>query len=230
MKKIIGLLTTFVLLLSLTVTAFATDYNVDWTVEYNGSELTSTFDKAKVDNALSQLMPGDSAILTVTLKNSGSKKTDFWMSNEVLKNFDGDEDEAGGAYTYKLTYNGTVLYDDDTVGGENPNADGTAGLMEATEALKDFFYLDTLSPGQTGTVVLIITPDGPTFRNAYQDAIARINLNFAVEEQAENTTIIKTGDTSNALPFFIGAGVAGVAIIVLAVIRVRKNRKGGAKA
>ena len=141
MKKIIGLLTTFVLLLSLTVTVFATDYNVDWTVEYNGSELTSTFDKAKVDNALSQLMPGDSAILTVTLKNSGSKKTDFWMSNEVLKNFDGDEDEAGGAYTYKLTYNGTVLYDDDTVGGENPNADGTAGLMEATEALKDFFYL-----------------------------------------------------------------------------------------
>lgn len=229
MKKMIGLLTTFVLLLSLTVTAFAADHTADWTVEYNGSELVSTFNEGKVKETLNKMLPGESATLTVTLKNSGSKKTDFWMSNEVLKNFE-DSSKAGGAYTYKLTYNETVLYDDDTVGGDNPHADGAFGLKEATEALKDFFYLDTLSPGQTGTVVLTIKLDGPTLRNAYQGTVADINLNFAVEEQAENKTIIKTGDTSNALPFFIGAGIAGVAIIVLAVIRVRKNRKGGAKA
>ena len=105
MKKLIGLFTMFALLLSMTVTAFAMDYTTDWTVEYNGTKLTSTFDKAAVDKVLSSMMPGDSAVLTVTLKNSGSKNTDFWMSNEVLKNFE-ESSEAGGAYKYKLTYNG----------------------------------------------------------------------------------------------------------------------------
>ncbi len=227
MKKIIGLFTTFVLLLSLTVTAFATEYNSDWTVEYNGSELTSTFDEEKVADVLRSMMPGDSAVLTVTLKNSGSKKTDFWMSNEVTQSFEESHGASNGAYSYNLSYNGSVLYSDDIVGGETT---GTEGLKDATEGLKDYFFLGTLDAGQTGTVTLTITLEGVTMRNAYQDAIADIDLKFAVEEQAENTVIIKTGDTSNTLPFFIGAGIAGVAIIVLAVVRVRKNRKGGAKA
>ena len=173
MKKLIGLITTFALLLSLTVTAFAMDYTADWTVEYNGSKLTSTFDNKAVAEKLGSMMPGDSAVLTVTLKNSGSKKTDFWMSNEVLKNFE-ESSEAGGAYKYKLTYNGAVLYDNDTVGGDNENADGTFGLKEATEALKDYFYLSTLSPGQSGTVILSIELDGPTLLNAYPESIAEL--------------------------------------------------------
>lgn len=230
MKKLIGLLTMFALLLSMTVTAFAMDYTTDWTVEYNGTKLTSTFDQDKVAELLSSMLPGDSAVLTVTLKNSGSKKADFWMSNEAWRSFEEsseDESAAGGAYDYELSYNGTVLYSNDTVGGDNPNADGASGLKEATEALKDYFYLGTLSPGQSGTVVLSIELDGQTLRNDYQKSIADIDLNFAVEDQAE--TIIKTGDQTRTLPYFIGLGVAGVVIIVLVIVySIRKNRKGGA--
>ena len=229
MKKLIGLLTTFVLLLSLTVTAFAADHKADWTVEYNGKELTSTFDADTVNGILSKMVPSESAVFTVTLKNSGSKKTDFWMSNEVLKDF-AENAQAGGAYAYKLTYNGTSLYDDEVVGGDEGISDDIFGLKEATEALKDFFYLGTLSPGQTGTVELSIKLDGPTVRNAYQGTTAEVNMIFAVEDEAENTVIIKTGDMTNTLPFFIGLGVSGIVIIVLVIVFIRKNRKGGAKA
>ena len=128
-----------------------------------------------------------------------------------------------------ISINSPTMEDDlqKTVGGDNENADGTFGLKEATEALKDYFYLSTLSPGQSGTVVLSIELDGQTLRNDYQKSIADINLNFAVEDQAE--TIIKTGDQTRTLPYFIGLGVAGVVIIVLVIVySIRKNRKGGA--
>ena len=65
-------------------------------------------------------------------------------------------------------------------------------------------------------------------RNAYQGTKAKVNLNFAVEDEAD--VIIKTGDTMNTLPFFIGLGVSGIVIIVLLIVFIRKNRKGGAKA
>ena len=60
---------------------------------------------------------------TITLKNSYSVATDWWMWNNVIRGFEESKAAArGGAYTYRLSYtapNGAVtsIYDSETVGG-----------------------------------------------------------------------------------------------------------------
>lgn len=240
MKKFsLGLLTTFILLISFAVTAFAAD-DVDfdeklgWTVEYNGEKLTTSANNGKMNDTLNQMQPGDSVQFTVNLKNTSAYDVDFWMSNEVMKSFE-ESGAAGGAYEYKLTYTdpkGTenVLYSNETVGGdEKDDKAKKGGLYEATDALKDFFFLDTFAKGDTAQVVLYVKLDGLSQGNDYQKAESKINLNFAIEDR---TTVIKTGDTQKMLPFFIGIGASGIVLIGAVILLTRKKsnvKKGGAK-
>ena len=232
MKKLsLSILTVFVLLLSLTVTAVAAeaDNKEDLgTVDYNGTKLVASSDFANLNDILSGMEPGDSVEFTVTLKNSGNKDMDYWMSNEAIQSFEDNGKASGGAYTYILQYNGEDLYNNAQVGGDEQ--DDGAGLHEATGAMEDFFFLGTLAPGKSAKVTLFVALDGLTQGNTYQDALSKINLTFAVEEHGNEPTVIKTGDTTTTLPFYIAAAVAGIAIIVLIVVRSRKNRKGGEQA
>lgn len=71
--------------------------------------------------------------------------------------------------------NTIVLFDSETVSG-----DGGAGLYEATDGLGDFFKLCTMAPGGSGYVTLYVKLDGETQGNGYQNTLARLRLNFAV--------------------------------------------------
>ena len=48
-----------------------------------------------------------------------------------------------------------------------------ACLHEATDALEDFFYLDSQTTGQQGTIRLRVSLDGETQGNSYQNACKR---------------------------------------------------------
>ncbi len=74
-----------------------------------------------------------------------------------------------------------VLYDSETVGGEGTSYVGK-GLEQATDSLDDFFYLDRLDAGKAGSVHLKVILDGETQGNGYQDTLARLQMNFAVEK------------------------------------------------
>ena len=73
-------------------------------------------------------------------------------------------------YTYRLFYtdkDGAVetLFDSDTVGGEYDSVDDMLthmgeGLHSATNALKDYFYLDTIHNGEGGYITLEVALDG----------------------------------------------------------------------
>lgn len=236
MKKFsIGLILMLALLLSMTVGAFAAedvdyDEEVGWTVEWNGKDLKSTSDDGTLSDTVSEMQPGDSILFKVTIKSTSDKKTNWYMNNEVLKSFEDNGKATDGAYTYILKYNGDVIYSNEAVGGDVK--DDGKGLYEADGSLKDDFLLDTLSKGQTGEVTLYVALDGETQGNIYQNAIAQLKLQFGVEEEGE-PVIIHTGDTTNTLPFFIAAGVSGIALIVVVVIfarRSKNNRRGGARA
>lgn len=75
----------------------------------------------------------------------------------------------------QLSSNTVVLFDSETVGG-----DGGAGLYEATDGLDEFFKLCTMAPGGSGYVTLYVKLDGETQGNGYQNTLARLRLNFAV--------------------------------------------------
>ena len=87
--------------------------------------------------------------------------------------------------------------------------------------------IGTLKKGEEATVSLYIELDGETQGNDYQSALANLELNFAVEV-LETEEVVKTGDESNLLPYFIVMAVSGAVLLGIAiflVIRRRKNRK-----
>ncbi len=240
-KKLMCVLLSAVLLLSIgSVTALAADddplpggtFHVSFTKD---AEMQSDFGSGGFDTSLAQLQPGDSTVITMELSNGNENTTSWYMTNEVLKSLEDDSITAqNGAYTYVLSYEGpggpTVLFDSDTVGGnanENPNGtEGETGLHQATGAMEDYFYLDTLEPGQGGTLTLKVALDGESQANNYQDTRAALQMNFAVElESNRRTTYVRTGDENNSFMYMGLMGGAGALVLLIAVYGYVSNKK-----
>ena len=236
MKKVIGILLSALCLLSLGTTAFADHFDGQngWTVTYTSDgKMASNFHTKDYNDPIKGLQPGDDMTLTVTLKSENAQRADWYMTNEVLHSLE-DRSKSGsfgGAYSYTLTYIGPtqtrVLYDSDTVGGEDVSPEGV-GLHEATSALKDFFYLDSLESGQTASVVLNVALDGESQGNRYQDTLADLQMNFAVEQRERRA--VKTGDDTNLLPLYAVSLLSGVGVLILGIRDLRARKQGdGAK-
>ena len=96
-----------------------------------------------------------------------------------------------GGYSYILTFVGPdgkedTIYSSTSVGGEKETTAGK-GLNEATNSLDKFFYLKTLEPGEGGSVKLLVGLDGESQGNIYQDTLAKLMMNFAVEDNSDPT-------------------------------------------
>ena len=227
-KTIIKAFFVTVLILSLSVNVFADHMNgkSDWVVEYDGKDLKANFTSSNMADDIEDLQPGDDITFTVTLKSNGDKDADWWMNNSVVDSFeDSSNKAAGGAYGYELIYTGSdgtqsIIYSSETVGGDDIT-DG-AGLHEATGALEDFFFLETLKKGEVGTITLKITLDGETQGNGYQSTLADLEMSFAVEERTNNptTVIVRTGDDTNLSPYLKASTISGIGLLVLAAVRV----------
>lgn len=243
MKRLTGLLLAITLALVPASTALAESLkgSNEWNVTFTEAEkMVDNYSEKEWADDMYQLQPGDDATFTVTLKHEHGTKADWYMSNEVIKSLEDARtsyatdanDPKDSAYEYLLTYTGAngkerTLYDSKTVGGDNAE-----GLNEATEALEDFFYLDTLSKGQTAKVNLKVSLDGETEGNDYFDTLAQLKMKFAVELQPDTPDtprrkIVRTGDETNLLPFYLAMVVSGTLLAVLAVqgIRERKSER-----
>ena len=171
------------------VPAHAEDYKggEGWKVEFTGDGMESNFQSSALSDAVYALQPGDSVMLSLALVNGDSQGTDWYMTNEVLSSLEDSQSMAnGGAYAYRLAYTNslgeeTVLYSSENVGGEK-NTGAGEGLREATDSLDEFFYLDRLEAGGSGTVTLEVVLDGETQGNTYQNTLASLQMNFAVEK------------------------------------------------
>lgn len=212
----------------------------DWSVTFTtDKKMDSNFTKDAMSDTLKNLQPGDDATFTVTINNSYDGKINWYMSNKVIESLEdasNNSTTAGGAYTYRLVYTDnagqqTTLYDSDKVGGEMTEEEieevGGEGLHEATSALEDYFLLDSMTRGNKGVVELYVALDGETQNNNYQDTLAALQMNFAVEveDEIQTTTPPKTGDTNNSFIYFVIIGVAGVLLLAAAILRVIAGRK-----
>lgn len=196
-KKILGLLLSVSLAASMGTAVYGetSHGSPDWGVAFTpDSKMESNFKTADIDEAIYGMQPGDTAVIKLSLENKNSTTTDWYMTNEVLYSLEDRSANAatgGGAYTYVLTYTNKdgekrTLFSSDTVGGEKASEAGE-GLHGATGALEDFFYLDTLAKGQGGAITLKVSLDGETQGNDYQDTLADLAMNFAVELNPEGT-------------------------------------------
>ncbi len=167
----------------------ATERNVTFTQDNKLSEDRSASD---VNSAVYDLQPGDDITITLNLKNDNASASNWYMTNEVLQSLEetAGSGASGGAYEYELVYTAPdgareTLFTSDTVGGENNGS--RVGLKAATSGLEDFLYLDTLEPGQSGAVTLRVALDGETQGNDYQNTLASLQMNFAVDTTTVNT-------------------------------------------
>ena len=154
-----------------------------WRAVFSGEKMESNFSSEDIIDAIGAMQPGDSVTLKVGVENQDDAGSNWYMKNEVLRSLEADRSRAsGGAYTYRLAYqdaqnNETVFFDSDTVGGEGSEE----GLGEATSSMEEWFFLDNLAAGKSGTVELTVALDGETIANNYQNTLAELELAFAVE-------------------------------------------------
>lgn len=238
----------------------------NWQVTFTtDKKMQSNFKSANMDDVINGMQPGDEASFKLKLTNEYGTTTDWYMTNKVLQSMEdksANSATGGGAYTYRLSYTNpegevTVLYDSDTVGGEETesiiNAVGE-GLHEATSALEDFFYLDELKTGETGQIDLTVALDGETQGNDYQDTLAELRMNFAVELSTDETEpettkpnrdnpkdettkpgrrgereVVKTGDETDMNTYYILAGISGVLLLCLGFLSRSMRKKEAAK-
>ncbi len=223
-----------------------------WKVTFTqDNQMESNFGRSDMDEAISGMQPGDNITFTLNLESRSDKVTDWYLTNEVVNSLEdrsANANTGGGAYTYYLAYEGSnrqqVLFDSDTVGGEGSDE----GLKEATDALEDYVYRDTLSPGQSGVITLKIALDGETQGNHYQDTLADLQMRFAVEvrpepvtvveegppgtpdpDTPERTLIVRTGDETRLAPYVAVMGVSGLLFLALAVYGAKEGKKQGRK-
>lgn len=227
----------------------------DWAVSFTGTGMESNFKTADINDAIYNLQPGDSIDISLTLKNASAESVDWWMTNKVLRSLEDTQEVAkSGGYTYVLSYQPhgearQTLYSSDTVGGEKDVSAGE-GLHEAADALGDYFYLDTLHTGEQAYIYLSVALDGETQGNAYQDTLADLTMNFAVEvagpsnpphevdeerppseetpsedSTQERRQPPKTGDETNLMLYVMISLVSGLGLLALALISGWKSKR-----
>lgn len=248
-RKMMCLVMAAVMTVGMGTTVSAEDFQGErsWRVEFNGDGVESNFRSSELAEEIYRIQPGDTIELQVGIGNTGSGETDWYMTNEVLQSLEDTQSVAeGGAYGYELVYAApdgeeTVLYSSETVGGEDTA--GGEGLHQATGALEDYFYLGRLESGEEGRVLLTVELEGETQGNDYQDTLARLQMNFAVEEVEPNTvveqgednvinrvvkkvvtTAPRTGDPTQMLGLCAAALVSGIVLLILAVVSMKRRR------
>ena len=254
--KILSLLCLLCLIISIPAVASADPYTSEvGTVWFNsdgktmGNDFQKNLSDDNVENALKermkQLQPGDEVTFVINLRNDYSSATNWYMTSKIVDSLE-EGTAKDGAYTYYLRYvnntnsaNNRELFRSETVGG-----DSSTGLMEVNKSLKEdydrngekYFYLDNLARGQGGQVLLTIALDGETQGNAYQNRLADLKMNFAVQiaDQPGITTRAgnapKTGDENNLFPYYVVMVISGFLFLYFALDaytdRLYKKGKG----
>lgn len=256
-KKIMAYALLAGMLFSASATVRAESHTAESNVSFTSENtLSADYTNAEMNDAVYNLQPGDDITISLNLKNDNPSAANWYMTNEVLQALEETtgSSASGGAYEYELIYTGPdgsqeILFTSDTVGGENSGS--RVGLKAATSGLEDYLYLDTIAPGQQGLITLRVALDGETEGNSYQNTLASLQMNFAVDTTTEynetitevvdgspapenpstRTGIVRTSDESNMLPLVIAAAVSGLLLLLLAILGVRERRKqkGGMK-
>lgn len=252
-SKVLGLAAVLLLVPSLTALAEDRQGAAGWQVTFNGKRMESNFTSGKMSDEVNAMQPGDSVELTVTIRNDFDGQADWYMKNEVLESLEDAGDAAGGAYDYLLTYTDvagttTTLYSSEKFGGEGRI--GGVGLHGATTTLKDYFYLDRMSDGNSGTVRLKVALDGETLVNDYQNTLARLQMDFATElvssrpgtpgggsddpqgpgdpsgnQSLQRTGVVQTNDDSQIMRYLLLTFGSGLALLLIGIWMLRRQKE-----
>ena len=233
-RSMIILALTIVMMLGMTTFVNAESSTVNGTCYFNGNDIVCDFDSNKVNDTIRGLEPGDDVTFEVKFTNEYTETTHWYMRNEALATLEQSYDRTeNGGYTYILKAGGQTLFNNSAVGGEKV-VNKLQGLKQATNATKDYFFIEELKPGKSGTTTLHVELDGETGVNTYMDTQGALSFQYAVEEKGKRAnpdnpgtrSRIKTGDM-NRIIYYVVLLSAAVLLLVIAVVIWRRDRKRG---
>lgn len=211
----------------------------DWNVTFTrDAKMETNFNPNAITETVNNMQPGDTAEIAINLKNNNSEATNWYMLNKIISSLEDAVTTAnGGAYSYDLKYispnnQTTTLFSSEAVGGGN-DTDVREGLNEINGGLDDYFLLGELSNGQSGKVTLAVALEGESQGNSYQDTLADLSMEFAVElvnsgpnRNPNYASLLQTGDQflSN-LPIYLCVAGVGLLILIIAIVGRRKKNK-----
>ena len=222
------------MILSTTQSTFAAKKSFDEKCSYNGKKIVTDYSSKKFKEAIKNMEPGDTLDYKLQYTNKSDKTTLWYMKNEVLETLEDNSDQAeNGGYTYILKAGGQTLFNNSAVGGEKV-VKKLQGLKQATNATKDYFFIEELKPGKSGMTTLHVELDGETGVNTYMDTQGALSFQYAVEEKGKRAnpdnpgtrSRIKTGDM-NRIIYYVVLLSAAVLLLVIAVVLWRRDRKRG---
>ena len=205
---------------------------------YTGRKIKSTFDSDSIEAEVGNLQPGDDLTYTITYVNRSDEDVDWYMRNEVLETLEDNKEPAeNGGYTYILKNIGpdgkeTVLFSNDRVGGESRHGN-LEGLRQATSAVKNYFFIQNLSAGESGKTVLYVKFDGETHVNDYMDSYGRLMMSYAVQNgngdtsESDHSISVKTGDMNRLMMFAVIFAAALLMLAATVMVRRYLKTKGG---
>ena len=136
------------------------------------------------DIQLNNVLPGDTITYSVQYKNDSGEETTFYLNADIVQKSLEESANQGGAYSFKLTNNGEILFDSATVGGDVTSEDNPLGLEQIPGKDGAYFSRWRLTNNGVGTVELSITLDGNSLTNSYEDALGQLKIQFAAEPTA----------------------------------------------
>lgn len=232
---------------AMSVSAESYDYTKeDFHCYYQNGTMVENYDGKTVAQFAEDLQPGDDMTFRVVYENRSKDTTDWYMENAIAKTLEDTRARAvqvrgigkaeNGGYSYELIHvdkNGAedILFNSDGIDKvfgslDDKDVTGREGLKQATTALEDWFYVQTLEPGESGEVILKVALEGETEVNDYMDTDGELNVRFAVEKPEPGTRkIVKTGDYTNITRWVAVMMAAGVLLLILAIFSKKKDRK-----
>ena len=212
MRKIITLLLTLALILSLSTAAYAAGY-----VTYDADANKFIFAPGTKDSPTNlfgnfqNVMPGDSVTEQILIRNDVSNKVKIKVYMRSLGARE-NTDNFLSQMELKVQQRGdSILF---------------AAPADESAQLTDWVYLGTVYSG--GEIVLDVTLNVPiTMGNAFQDSIGYIDWEFKVEELPiadSDPKLPKTGDSSDILLYSLTMGISLFALILLLLAAKRRRQ------
>ena len=242
--RLMTLLLALSMVLAMSQMAMAESYEADGgSYKFDGKDIVAAGATSITDQINTLVEPGDTITIELTYTNGTDDVTEWYMENTVINTLEAAEAKNGG-YTYILRNVGpdgtvTEIFNSDAVGGTDSPAGAGTGLEQATTSTEgeyansdDYFFIQTLEGGESGTTQLEVALDGESQINSYQEKDAEIEFSYGVETTGTDDIVkhirkkVYTGDMTN----FILPAAAFLGALILLILAVRSHRKDGDRA
>ena len=233
MKKIISTLLMLVMLLSLSVTAFADAPNVNYTGGTNNGKFVFTANTTQYTDTdmfanFKNMMPGDKRTQQITFRNSltGYYKITVYFKAVPHTDSSGDNAATYAGHPEPFTAEELAKMQDFLSCFDMTITDRWGKTLyngpASNSGPEDWREITTLRRGESTTITVTLEADIERLTNDYTDRIGEVDWIFQADEVPYEPTEPRTGDASQIWLYAAICLVSAAAVVGILVIKKKK--------